>query len=253
MEWGTAELSQMLFDVLADGKKRKSTSFADSVMTERKERTMIQRFVHRNEMFSDKMYLKIGINANFLICRLNTRLALNAANEQQFVDIRQRTYLSDQTEKNVIHFIANVTLMDFVTHTQNTEHFQKVFELFANELAKNGIKMDKNIDARASPSTEIFNTDFKYREDHCDQAFPIELQSLGKFAQQTIARIAQEIGRNANIINAKKRFNGQWNLFDELKNMICVDSGCSDVLREFLQRCEHERKHNNEYQREFLS
>ena len=245
-------MSQIISAVIIEA-TTKSTLFTDTLISinkdRRKERTLMQRFVHRKQTLNDKIYISFSDYANFLLSQLSLRLTLlNGVNGQQFTDIRQRTYLSGKAEMSVFHLIAYADIFDFLVTTQNLEGREKLLEIIDNALSKAGVDIVKNADIQAADCSNLTEIGKNPRR-CCDDPITTE------FELKVFMRITREIFRIMAVINTEKRSAEQWNLVNELAGM---GFKCAGIIQEFhqnsLQR-EHinKNKHNKEDQVETSS
>ena len=185
-----------------------------------KERKMVQRFLRANEMLSDKIYITIEMHGNFLITRLNTLLATTGTQEQQFGDIKQRTYLSAQAEESAFRLIAYVTVLDFLTQAQQMGW--PIFEMINKEMEKRENTEEDNCDLNNCPKCDRFHTG------NCvgNRNDPIRMKT------QVLERIIRNIRCAINIVNTERRFNEQWNLMDAVDSL---GFKCGEIIRPFLE------------------
>ena len=240
LNWSPTDLSQLIIDVLLETETKRTllVNFLNSISEDkRKERTLVQRFLHANQTLSDQIYITIGHHGNLLLSRLNALLAATDANEQGFGDIKRRTYLSDRVETSAFHMVANATVFDFIfilLAQQNEEQFKTVFKMVKDELTKcdNTEKANHEFCQKFCPKCGVLHND------KCSK----NMDKTASFEAQVVEVITRKILHEMDIINAEKNFDDQWNLIDELEAM---DFMCSGDIQKFLQYNKRKKSHKH--------
>lgn len=195
----------------------------------RKERKLVQRFLHANSMLSDKIYVTIETTGNLLITRLNTLLATTGTNEQQFGDIKKRTYLSDQAETSAFYLVSNATVLDFLRQSQQVEW--PVFEMIEEEMERRKNTKTDEYDLKACPNCGRFHTGNCIKNSNG----PTRIET------HVFDRIIRNISISVEVINSVKRFDEQWDLIYEIN---ALGFKCGETIRQIIQLNKRNKSNN---------
>lgn len=231
----------MVYDLVLNSSETKVpllAAFLTSISEDkRNERKLVQRFCHKTETLGDKMYVTVGFHANLFLMRLCHYLYqrnINGSKEQQFCDLRQRTYLSDSAEQRVIRVIAKVSILDFFALVHNQQQDMILFEKVRKEMEKHEDEIwNKDVATQRCPKCAQY-------EEHYIR------NSRNQIESKMILRISHQILSDITILSAEKHFDRQWNLLDQFDAM-GFKSG--KLIRQLLQnhkRHESDRNTSND-------